>query len=130
MKRIVLFIMTLIFLSWLTSVCVFAYTYNEYGYSYGYDYDYDYDDYYSYEEEEYSAEFAYGKNVLISLVIGLVISLIITGVMRSKMRSVRFENAARNYIRQNSMNITRSHDRYLYSHVTKVAKPQKNNRKR
>lgn len=136
MWKSILFIITSLVL--LSSVVLSACAYSDEFYFDDYYYDgyyYDDDDYYydddydhSYEEEG-SAEFVWWKSALISLAIGLGISLIITGIMRSKMKSVRFNNAARNYIRQNSMNITRSSDMYLYSHVTKIPKPQ-NNKKR
>lgn len=77
----------------------------------------------------YESSFNLGENLLIALAVGLVIALIITGIMRSQMKSVRFERAARNYIRLNSMKITRSHDMYLYSHISKRPKPQNNNKR-
>ena len=125
MKKIIFALLVFVILSSLLCVNVFAYSD---------DYLYD-DEYYEYgEEEEYyidevKEEFNVGKKLLISFVVGLVLALIITGIMRSGMKSVRFQNAARNYIKQDSMVVTKSMDLYLYSRVTKVAIPKNNNRK-
>jgi len=127
LKRILLFLFVITLSLWLT-LSVFAYGVEQ---SVDDDHEYYYDDYYYDEDHESEEEssFDVGSNLLIALVAGLVISLIITGVMRSQMKSVRAERAARNYIRHNSMNILRSHDLYLYSHVTKRPKPQNNNKR-
>ncbi len=121
MRRLKYLIVTIVLIMSVLAVSVSAYEY--YYDSENYEAEY-------YDNTEYSGEFKIGKSILISLGVGLVISLIITGIMRSKMKSVRFENAARNYIKQGSMNIVRSRDMYLYSHVTKTPKPQNNNKKR
>ena len=125
MKKIIFAL--LVFVILLSLLCVNVFAYSD-------DYLYD-DEYYEYgEEEEYyidevKEEFNVGKKLLISFVVGLVLALIITGIMRSGMKSVRFQNAARNYIKQDSMVVTKSMDLYLYSRVTKVAIPKNNNRK-
>ncbi len=124
MKRIIAFILTLSVIMLITSTAVGAYSYDDVFYDNYYE-----EDYYNYEVEGDETKFGVVKTLLIAFVVGLVISLIVTGVMRSKMKSVRFERAARNYIRTGSMNVTRSHDTYLYSHVTKTPKPQ-NDKKR
>ena len=123
MKKSVYYIIVICLMLSFLGMNVFAY----------YDYDSDYYGYNDYYEDEYYIEndyedvgFEIGKAVLISIGVGLVISLIVTGIMRSKMKSVRFERAAKNYIRPGSMKLLRSHDMYLYSHVTKTPKPQNN----
>ena len=123
MRRVILFLTVFVLISsFMISACS-AYTWYDDGYYYENDYEYEY------EEEGYNSEFNIGKNVLIACVIGLVLSLIITGIMRSKMKSVRYERAARNYIKSGSMVVERSRDMYLYSHTTRMEKP-KNNSKR
>ncbi|MBE6671633.1 MAG: hypothetical protein E7593_05470 [Ruminococcaceae bacterium] len=125
MKKIIF--VPLVFVILLSLLCVNVFAYSD-------DYLYD-DEYYEYgEEEEYyidevKEEFNVGKKLLISFIVGLVLALIITGIMRSGMKSVRFQNAARNYIKQDSMVVSKSMDLYLYSRVTKVAIPKNNNRK-
>ena len=125
MKKIIF--VPLVFVILLSLLCVNVFAYSD-------DYLYD-DEYYEYvDEEEYyidevKEEFNVGKKLLISFVVGLVLALIITGIMRSGMKSVRFQNAARNYIKRDSMVVTKSMDIYLYSRVTKVPIPKNNNRK-
>ena len=60
----------------------------------------------------------------VALVIGLVTALIVTGVMKSRLKSVAPQRDATSYVRQGSMNVTRSNDFYLYSTVSKSAKPK------
>ena len=119
-KRIIFAVFVFVMTLYL-SVNVFAY-YDSYYYD---------DDYYTdYETEiEETTAFDINKNLLISIAVGVGIALIITGVMRSKMKTVRFVHTAGNYIKHGSMNITRRHDIYLYSTVTKIPKPQNNKRK-
>lgn len=62
--------------------------------------------------------------ILISLGVGLLVAAIGTGVMKSKLKSVRFQPAASNYLRQNSLNITNAQEIFLYYNVSRTAKPQ------
>ena len=55
---------------------------------------------------------------------GLVAGLLVTGNMRRKLKTVRKQDRAASYVRQGSMNVTRSNDFYLYSTVSKSAKPK------
>lgn len=118
MKRIMIFICVFSLLFCLSSVIVSAYT----------DYDEYYEESYSYDGDE-PTEFNISGTVMLSLGVGLVISLIITGIMRAGMKSVRAQRAAANYIRRGSMTVVRRSDVYLYSHVTKTARPQNNNKR-
>lgn len=70
-----------------------------------------------------------GKFLLISLGIGLVVGLIVTGVMWAKLKSVHYKRDADGYKKLGSMKLLRSGDFYLYSTVTRTARP-KNNSKR
>lgn len=82
------------------------------------------------EAEPYDVEnlpdepFAVGINLLIALAVGLVAGLLVTGNMRRKLKTVRKQDRAASYVRQGSMNVTRSNDFYLYSTVSKSAKPK------
>ena len=68
------------------------------------------------------------KGVAISsLVIGLVIGLIVVLILKGQLKSVRKQNLANNYVRQNSLHLTHSSDLYLYSHVTRTRKETNNN---
>lgn len=65
-----------------------------------------------------------GFTLLTSLVIGLVLALIVTAVMKGQLKSVRAEHAASNYVREGSMNVTDAYEFFLYSTVSKRARPK------
>ncbi len=64
------------------------------------------------------------KSLLISLVIGLVSALIVTGSMKGKLKSVRQQVKADDYVTPGSLQLTRSRDLLLYTHLDRRAKPQ------
>ena len=64
-----------------------------------------------------------GMALIISLAIGLIVAFIAVGNMKSAMKSVREQAGAKDYVKQNSMNITEARDYYLYRNVTRSAKP-------
>lgn len=66
----------------------------------------------------------YGKTIAICMLAGMAIGGIAVGVMASQMKTVRMQNAASDYVRPGSMQLTNSQDIYLYSHVTRTAKPK------
>ena len=66
----------------------------------------------------------YPKTIAISMGVGLLIGLIAVGVMASRMKTVRQQNTASDYVRPGSMQLTNQRDIYLYSHVTRTAKPK------
>lgn len=63
-------------------------------------------------------------NLFVALIVGFVIALIATNIMKGKLKTVRFQYAAGNYVKENSMNITDSRDMFLYTHVDRIAKPK------
>ena len=63
-------------------------------------------------------------NLFIALIVGFVIALIATGVMKGKLKTVRFQSAANNYVKANSMNVTESRDLYLYTHIDRRVRPK------
>ena len=65
-----------------------------------------------------------GLRVLVALAAGIVISLIIVYAMKSKLKTVRKQPAANCYVKQGSMNVTRSNDLFLYSHTSRVRKAE------
>ncbi|MBR1535196.1 MAG: TPM domain-containing protein [Ruminococcus sp.] len=60
----------------------------------------------------------------LAIVIGFVIAMLIMNAIRSKLKTVAMQHGAKNYVRQGSMNVTASRDTYLYSTVSKTAKPK------
>ena len=70
--------------------------------------------------------FPWLRNAAIAVIIGLIIALLVTSSMKSKLKSVRYQANARDYIRSGSFNLKHSRDLYLYSTVTRVARPKSN----
>jgi len=68
--------------------------------------------------------FAYVKKAFIALIIGFIVALIATSVMKGKLKSVHYQSAATNYVKSGSLKLTDSKDTYLYSTVSRVAKPK------
>lgn len=66
----------------------------------------------------------YGKTIAICMLVGMAIGGIAVGVMASQMKTVRMQNTASDYVRPGSMQLTNSRDIFLYSHVTRTAKPK------
>lgn len=62
----------------------------------------------------------------ISLVVGILIASAVVGGMKSKLRSVSFAAAADSYVKPGSMNVRESRDMFLYSTVSRTAKPKDN----
>ncbi len=63
-------------------------------------------------------------SLLVSLGIGLVVALIVTGRMKGKLKTVRQQAEATDYVKTDSMIVTRSSDLFLYMHIDRHAKPQ------
>lgn len=69
-------------------------------------------------------EYQFGTWLAISLGVGLVIALIATMVMKGKLKSVKYASDAAVYTRPGSMVLRVESDRYLYSTVTRTARPK------
>lgn len=54
-----------------------------------------------------------------------LVSLIATGIMKGQLKTVRRQREADNYIRQGSMQLTKRSDLFLYSHVDRTRKEEK-----
>lgn len=68
--------------------------------------------------------FSFGSNLLICFGVGLVLALIVTEVMKGQLKSVRANDTAREYVRPDSFNLEHSRDLFLYSSVSRVARPK------
>lgn len=64
------------------------------------------------------------KAIVIAVVVGLVVGLIVVSGMKKSLKSVHFQKAANYYTRENSVDISRQYDIFLYSHVNRIAKPK------
>ncbi len=102
MKKILSFILVCLVLTFTLTVCVFA------------------------DGSGGSGSFNIGKTILISLVIGVVAAFIVTSIMKGQLKTVRKQTRAENYVKHGSLNITEANTLYLYSSVTRVAKPKNN----
>lgn len=60
----------------------------------------------------------------LALLIGFAIAMIIMSIFKKQLKSVKMERGAVNYVRQGSMNVTASRDTYLYSTVSRTARPK------
>ncbi len=65
-------------------------------------------------------------NLVVSLVIGAVVALIVILIMRSRMNTKRQQASARHYLVPGTYHLSIVQDIYLYSHVTKTARPKNN----
>lgn len=93
--------------------------------------DFAHDDGYSEDVYYYSpVKFNFVKNIFISLVIGFIIALVIVLNMKSKLKTVRPRSGASEYVVAGSMNVTRSHERFLYRNVTRTPRQQNNSNNR
>lgn len=68
--------------------------------------------------------FDVGGHLLGALVIGLAGGFVVTGSMRRKLKTVRKQEQAASYVRKGSLNVTRREEYFLYSTVSKSAKPK------
>lgn len=64
--------------------------------------------------------------LLVGLVLGVIVAFIAVLIMKGQLKSVRYQSAAQNYLRNGSLNITERKDIFLYSTVSKRAKPKDN----
>ncbi len=62
--------------------------------------------------------------LVISLGVGFIISLIVTGGMRSSLKTVRSQLVADDYVKKNSMQLTKNRDLFLYRNVERQRKPE------
>ncbi len=74
-------------------------------------------------------ESEYGIYILIGVIvlIPLISALIATAVQLSKMKTAHSDEYAADYIKHGSFRLKQSHNIFLYSHTTRMAKPKQNN---
>lgn len=65
-------------------------------------------------------------SICIALLVGFIFAISIVLIMSSKMKSVRFQQAASEYVKSGSMNITQSRELFLYSHMNRRERPKDN----
>ena len=64
------------------------------------------------------------RNVIVALVIGLVAAWFATGSMKAKLKTVHQQAKADDYIVSGSLQLTKSRDLFLYTHLDRREKPK------
>ncbi len=77
---------------------------------------------------EEDAEIVWSDCLIMAAIFGLVVSLITVLVLRAQLKSVKRQTAANNYVRRNSLALTRQDEMFLYSTTTRTAKPKNTSR--
>lgn len=77
-------------------------------------------------DNSYNEEIDYVILEVIALVIAFVIALISVGIMRLRMNTAKPKGTAMEYIKKGSFKLTSEKDIFMYSTVTKTAKPKDN----
>ena len=77
-------------------------------------------------DNPYNEEIDYVILEVIALVIAFVIALISVGIMRLRMNTAKPKGTAMEYIKKGSFKLTSEKDIFMYSTVTKTAKPKDN----
>lgn len=77
-------------------------------------------------DNPYNKEIDYVILEVIALVIAFVIALISVGIMRLRMNTAKPKGTAMEYIKKGSFKLTSEKDIFMYSTVTKTAKPKDN----
>ena len=78
----------------------------------------------------YARQTPVSQCILMGTVLGAVVGLIVCLVMKSRMNTAKPQFAAGYYIVEESFNLLQSRDRFLYSNVSKVRRPQNENHSR
>lgn len=79
------------------------------------------------DELDYSVPLTAGdwiSAVVIGIVIGIVVALIVCSVLKGKLKSVGMKRGASDYTVEDSLEVTQSAEFFLYSNVTRTAKPK------
>ena len=62
----------------------------------------------------------------LAFIIGFALAMIILMFLKKQLKSVEMQRGAVNYVRSGSMNVTAARDSYLYSTVSRTARPKNN----
>lgn len=62
--------------------------------------------------------------LIISLIVGLVAAIVTVLIMRSTMNTARLQSGAVDYLKSGSFHLRRHSDMFLYSHVSRTARPK------
>ena len=62
--------------------------------------------------------------ILVSLAVGVIIAFVVTSSMRASLSSVALRKTASDYVKRDSLRLTRSRDIYLYQEITRTERPK------
>lgn len=71
--------------------------------------------------------FRIALEIIISISVGIAIGFIVAGVMKSQLKTVNNKTHAADYVNKNSLNITKSNEMFIFSRITRSAKPKEGN---
>ncbi len=74
----------------------------------------------------YQSPIPWGTVLLIGFGGGFAVALVVVLIMKGQLKSVRGQSAAKEYLKQGSLNVTVSRDLFLYNTMTRVPKPKSN----
>lgn len=66
------------------------------------------------------------STIIIALIAGLVIAFVVTMGFKGQLNNVRSKSGASDYMKTGSLNVTLSRDTFLFSNVSRIAKPKNN----
>ena len=64
------------------------------------------------------------RNLIMAIVIGAVLASVVTGSMKAQLDTVHAKAEAKDYLKKDSLKVTRSQDTFLYKHVDRIEKPK------
>lgn len=67
-----------------------------------------------------------GQKIIAAIVIGIIFAFITVTVMKSQLKSVKISTEAREYMKTDTLSVTKHSDRFLYKNVSRTAKPKNN----
>ena len=62
--------------------------------------------------------------IVITIIVALIVGAIYISKLKKQLKSVELQRGAANYVKDGSMNVTIQKDIYLYSTVTRTARPK------
>lgn len=62
----------------------------------------------------------------LAILIGFAIAMLIMSAIRKKLKTVEMQHGAKEYVRAGSMNVTAARDTFLYTTVSRTARPKNN----
>lgn len=71
--------------------------------------------------------FSIAIEILISVAIGVAIAFAVGGMMKSQLKTVKNKALATDYVDKDSLNITNSNEMFIFSRISRTAKPKEEN---